>query len=171
MSRIQYRRDYTIVLPYLGLLSDKIKRRIKNIFHRFLPSGKINVIFKTQRKLSHFLKFKDVIPSNLSSHIIYHFKCPSCSAGNIGETRAYHKVRNCQHLGISEWTELPTRGGLPTTVTKHISEGKCECSLTDFKIIGRESDYHLRLIKESLFIKFYDYELNKQQASTTLFLF
>ena len=54
-------RVYNIVLPYLGPLADKIKRRVKNVFQRFLPAGKINIIFKTQRKLSHFLKFKDVI--------------------------------------------------------------------------------------------------------------
>lgn len=112
-----------------------------------------------------------MIPSDLSSHIIYQFKCPSCNAGYIGETRVYHKVRSSQHLGISEWTGKPTSGGVPTAVTKHILTKKCVCSLKDFKIIGRENDYHLRLIKESLFIKLYDYELNRQQTSTELHLF
>ena len=117
------------------------------------------------------MKFKDVIPINLSSHIIYHFKCPSCNAGYIGETRAYFKVRGFQHLGVSEWTGRPLTGGNPTAVTKHFRSKKCGGSLEDFSIIGREHDFHLRLLKESLFIKLHDYELNKQQSSTGLFLF
>ena len=165
------KRDYTIVLPYLGPLSDKIQKRIKTVFQKIIPTGKVNIIFKTQRRLAHFLRFKDVIPSFLNSHIIYHFKCPSCNAGYVGETRVHFKVRSSQHLGISEWTGRPTKGGIPTTITEHLKENKCVCSLDDFSIIGREADYHLRHIKESLFIKLYDYELNKQSTSTELFLF
>ena len=48
---------------------------------------------------------------------------------------------------------------------------KCKCSLRDFTIIGSETEYHLRKIKESIFIRLHDYELNKQQKSTELFLF
>ena len=112
-----------------------------------------------------------MIPYDLISHIIYQFKCPSCNAGYIGETRVHHKVRKSQHLGISEWTGLPTKGGIPTAVTSHIMENNCVCTLDDFTVIGRETDYHLRHIKESLFIKLHDYELNKQTTSTELFLF
>ena len=83
----------------------------------------------------------------------------------------HHKVRSSQHLGISEWSGKPGGGGLPTSVTNHILEKKCKCSLKDFTIIGRETDYHRRKMKESIFIKLYDYELNKQQKSTELFLF
>ena len=80
------------------------------------------------------------------------------------------KVRGCQHLGVSEWTGRPLTGGNPTAVTKHIRSKKCGGSLEDFSIIGREHDFHLRLLKESLFIKFHDYELNKQQSSIVPFL-
>ena len=159
------------MLPYLGPLSDKIQRRLKKIFREFIPTGKINIIYKTQRKLSNVLKFKDAVPSDLDSHIIYQFKCPSCNAGYIGETRVYHKVRNSQHLGISQYTGKPLSGNLPTSVTTHIREKKCVCSLNDFKIIGRESDYFKRKIKESLFIKLHDYKLNGQKTSTDIFLF
>ena len=165
------KKDYTIVLPYLGSLSDKVQRRIKNIFQSTIPTGKINVIFKTQRRLSHFLKFKDIVSPDLNSHVIYHFKCPSCNAGYIGETRAHFKTRSSQHLGISEFSGKPISNGAPTTVTKHIKSNKCACSLSDFKVLCREDDYWKRLIKESLFIKKFDYELNRQQTSTELFLF
>ena len=163
-------RDYNIILPYLGPMSNRIQKRLKNVFQKFIHVGKINIVFKTQRRISHFLKFKDMIPSDYASHIIYHFKCPCCNAGYIGETRTHHIVRNSQHLGISEFTGKPINSGVPTSVTKHIKSNNCKCSHSDFTIIGRENDYFRRLIKESLFIKQYGYELNPR-TSTELYLF
>ena len=165
------KREYFIILPYLGPLSNKIQKRIKTVFQELIPAGKIKIVFKTQRRISHFLRFKDIVPSFLDSHIIYHFKCPSCNAGYVGETCVNHKVRSSQHLGISEWTGKPSKGGVPTSVTNHIKASNCICNLEDFSIIGRETDYHLRLLKESLFIKLYDYKLNERRTSTELFLF
>ena len=83
----------------------------------------------------------------------------------------HFKVRSCQHLGISPFSGKIGGGGVATAITKHIKEKRCKCSLKDFKIIGNEEDYHKRLIKESLFIKQFDYEFNKQQASTVVHLF
>ena len=162
------KKDYTIVLPYLGPLSDKIQRRIKTVFQKTMGFAKINIVFKTTRRLSQVLRFKDTVSSDLNSHIIYHFKCSCCNVGYVGETRKHFKVRSSQHLRISEFTGEPAKGGGPTAVSKHIETNKCECSLNDFEIIGREEDYHKRLIKECLLIKSYDY---KQILSTELPLF
>ena len=165
------KRNYNIVLPYLGPLSDKIQKRIKNVFKMHIPTGKINLIWKTKRRISHFLKFKDVVDSDYDSHLIYHFTCPTCMAGYIGETRTYFIVRSSQHLGISEFTGKPTIAGVPTSVTKHIKEGKCKCNLKSFRIIDRETDYHRRLIKESMYIRKYNPVLNDQQTSIKLYLY
>ena len=129
------------------------------------------MVYKTQRRISNLLRFKDVVPSDLDSPIIYKFLCPSCNAGYIGETRVYHKVRSSQHLGISEFSGIPIKSGIPTAITEHIHEHKCVCDLSNFSVIGRETDFHRRHIKESLFIKLYDYKLNKRQTSTELYLF
>ena len=157
----------------MGPLSDKIQRRVKKLFDEFIPHIKIVFVFETQRRISNFFRFKDVIPKDFDSHLIYWFKCPSCNAGYVGESRVHHIVRNSQHLGISEFTgdPLSVTFGVPTTVTKHIRAKNCACSLDNFSIIGRERDYRHRLIKESLFIKLYDPDLNAQQTSTKIHLF
>ena len=94
-------KELFITLPYLGPLSEKTKKRIKNIFKQVLPSHNINVVYKIQCRMSHYFKFKDMIPSDLISNIVYLYKCPSCNAGYVGETSVHSKVRWCQHLGIS----------------------------------------------------------------------
>ena len=165
------KRPYNIVLPYLGPLSNKIQRRLRNIFQMVLPSGQIKIVFKTTSRLSHMFKFKDKVSSDLKSHVIYEFKCSTCNSGYVGETRAHFKTRSCQHLGISPFTEKPLSSCVVTVVTEHIKHNQCNSNLKDFKIIGAEKDYYKRLIKESLFIKLRDYDLNKQHTSTTLHLF
>ena len=165
------KKEFEIILPFLGPLSNKVHRRIKNLFQKIITTGNIRIVYKTTYRLSHVFRFKDSIPSDLRSHVLYHFKCPICNNGYIGETRVHFKVRSCQHLGISPFSDKPISGGVPTAITKHIEDNKCKCSLSDFKIIGSETDYHKRLIKESLFIKVFDYDLNKQQTSTALQLF
>ena len=165
-------REFKIFLPYLGPLSHKTQKKIKKLFADFIPIGKVSIVFKTERRISNFLKFKDVIPHEYDSHLIYHFKCPCCNAGYIGETRTYFKVRGSQHLVISEYTGNPIKQcGVPSAITKHILSKKCTCSLSDFKIAGRESDFHRRLLKESLFIKLHNYEMNENKTSTKLYLF
>ena len=168
------KREFKMILPYCGTLSNKVQKKIKKLFSNFIPFGKISIVFKTQRRVSNMLKFKDSVPLDYDSHVIYHFKCPSCNAGYVGETRTYFKVRSSQHLGISPYTGKPGKPGTvgnPTSITKHIHAQKCTCSLSDFSIIGRETDYHKRLLKESLFIKLHGYALNENETSTKLFLF
>ena len=92
-------------------------------------------------------------------------------AGYVGETRTYFIVRSSQHLGISEFTGKPTTAGVPTNVTKHIKENKCKCSLKNFCIVERETDYHRRLIKESMYIKRDNPLLNDKQTSIKLYLY
>ena len=165
------KREFLITLPYLGPLSEKTLRGFRNIFKNTIKMGKINVVFRTKRRISHLLRFKDTVPSFLESHIIYHFKCPSCNAGYVGETRAHFKTRSCQHLRISPWTNKPVKGGVPTSISAHMDKNNCHCRLNNFSILGREVDYNLRLMKESLFIKLHNYSLNVQQTSTELHLF
>ena len=83
----------------------------------------------------------------------------------------HNKTRSSQHLGILEWTGKPTKRGVPTAITRHTRTKSCVCLLDDFNIIGRETDFHLRLTKESQFIKLEDYNLHKQQKSMEVFLF
>ena len=114
-------------------------------------------------------KMLSLLTSSLILYIISN--AHAAMLGTLGETSMHHIVRSSQHLGISEFTGRPTTAGVQTAITKHIKSNSCNSSLNNFKILGREVDYHRRHIKESLFIKYYDYDLNKQQTSTQLFLF
>ena len=63
------KKYFFIVLPYLGTLSSKIQKQIRNVFQKTMPWNKIKLTFKTHTRISHFFRFKDPIPNALVSNI------------------------------------------------------------------------------------------------------
>ena len=86
------KKELFITLPYLGNLSLAIRTRLQNSINRNLPFCKIKVIFKSTTRLSNFFRFKDKVPFNLRSNVVYKFSCGRCNATYYGET--------CRHLNI-----------------------------------------------------------------------
>ena len=164
------KKEYFIFLPYLGTLSGKIQKQIRNLFQQSIPWSKISLTFKTHSRLSHLFRFKDPIPKDLVSNIIYSYSCPSCNARYIGEANRHSKVRWGEHLGISCFTGQSV-SGLNTAIKAHLKLNKCKSDFTNFAVIGCESNQLLRELKESLFINQLKPNLNKQVKSAKLFLF
>ena len=46
------KKEYFIVLPYLGTLSGKIQKQIRNLFQQSIPWGRISLTFKAHSRLS-----------------------------------------------------------------------------------------------------------------------
>ena len=164
------KKEFRIILPFLGTLSGKTQKRIQNMFNKLIPWGKINIVYKTQCRISHLFRFKDTLPNQLMSHLIYSYKCLRCNSEYVGETERHSKVRWCEHLGQSCFTDKPIVG-IRTAIKDHIILCKCNSSLNDFKIIAYEKSRYLRLIKESLLIGHYNPVLNTKIKSEELFLF
>ena len=126
------------MLPYLGTLSGKIQKQIKKVFQDAIPWGKINFTFKTHSRISHLFRFKDPIPKDLVSNVIYSYTCPCCNTRYIGETDRHCKVMWGEHLGISCFTNEPVKG-ISTAIKDHLKEKKCKSGFNNFNIIGCES--------------------------------
>ena len=119
-----------------------------------------------------FFNFKDRVPTDLVSHIIYKFTCADCNASYLGETTRHYVIRTCEHLNISPFTKKPAHN-IPTSVTKHITENKCFYNDSDsFEIIThcRGSNFRQK-IQESLLIARDNPSINGQIRSVKLELF
>ena len=167
-------KQQTIVLPYLGKLSLEIRNRIKKYVQKHISNCKLMVIFRSQRRLKTLFRFKDSLPQQLQSYIVYRFSCSTCNSTYIGKTDRHCHVRWCEHLKLQ-----PFRGGAsknkqkPTAVNSHCTTTGHQATHDDFEVIGRErsrNGYHLK-IKESLLIKKLAPSLNKQDSSIPLMLF
>ena len=75
-----------IVLPYLGNFSLALRTHLQNSINKNLPFCKIKVIFKSTTRLSNFFRFKDKVPFNLHSNVVYKFSCGRCNATYYGKT-------------------------------------------------------------------------------------
>ena len=84
------------VLPCLGPLSlqTRIKLGILNCY-------KLQIVLKNQKKLAKVFPFKDCIPKEFTSGVVYQFQCGLCNKPYYGECVRYLNVKSGEHIGIS----------------------------------------------------------------------
>ena len=80
-------------LPYMGKTSFEIKRQLKTIISRFYPHIQIRFIFTLKLTVGSLFRFKDKIPSQLLTSVIYEYKCGQCTSSYIGLTGKQLKIR------------------------------------------------------------------------------
>ena len=66
---------------------------------------KLNVIFKSSKRIKNAFRFKDILPKHISPKVLYKFKSDTCNRAYIGETKQYLLARQYEHLGLSVLTE------------------------------------------------------------------
>ena len=168
-------KELRFCLPFLGKQSLELKSKIQKFVHRYFPQCKIKVIFKCNNRFQNFLSFKDKVPNNLRSHLLYRYTCNSCKAIYIGKTRRHYMVRVFEHLGISLRTHnkltYNANNKSNSAILNHINCQKCVGDIQNFKIIGSaHNDFHLK-IKESLLIRKNKPKINGADQSVPLYLF
>ena len=169
------RKKLSICLPFIGKQSLELKSKLSRFASKYFPTCRIEVIFKCNNRLKNLLVFKDRIPLNVRSHLLYRYTCSGCNATYIGKTRRHYLVRVFEHLGISMRTHKkfaynPTYKN-NSAILNHINCNKCVGKEENFKILGSATnDYHL-CIKESLLIHKQKPEMNTSDSSVPLSLF
>ena len=89
------------MLPFLGNLPLQTKTKLQNVLKRVLGCCKIQIVFKSQMNLSNVFRFKDRLPYERISRVVYKFQCGRCNSSYIGETGRHLKVRFGEHIGLS----------------------------------------------------------------------
>ena len=130
-------------------------------------------MFVSNVRLKNCFSFKDRIPIDLQSLVLYYFTCNSCKAVYPGKTKRHFKVRLYEHLGISFKTEKPIKYSAEsaTAVREHCHECNHTNSKDSFKLIGRARHDFLLKMKESIVLYRTGECLNKAERSVPLQLF
>ena len=130
---------------------------------------------KSVNRLGSFFSFKDRVPLNARSLVLYKFQCSRCNSAYAGKTKRHFLVRTFEHLGISLKTGINYKynpnNKNNTTVLNHINCGNCEATVDDFRIIGSARNDYTLCLKESLVIQLHKFNLNKNVKSMPLYLF
>ena len=169
------KKEVTIVLPFLGMSSYDVKKKLDETYRKLLPFCKLRIIFRTPCRMSSYFNFKDKFPKSLLSGIIYKYTCANCNVSYIGCTKRYWEKRLEEHTHISALTGKPLSGCQIFAPLQHVKTAKCnpagpKVSRDDFEIIGKEKNQYLLQVKESILIKRDNPELNGTIASVPLYL-
>ena len=162
------KKDVLIVLPFLGQFSLNLRSRLYNCFNKTLPQCNIKVIFQSKNHLSNLFRFKDSIPKELRSHIVYKFLCSNCNITYYGETERHLNVRSGEHLSLSALTGKRVNNNKKSAVKDHCLFFNHVGSFEDFSILTYESNPFKLLIKEALLVSRDKLVLNEQVKSIPL---
>ena len=94
-----------LVLPYLGPLSLQTRTKLRKSLKGILNCCKLQIVFKSKNKLAKAFRFKDRIPKELTSSVVYKFQCGLCNESYYGECVRHLNVRIGEHIGISPLTK------------------------------------------------------------------
>ena len=75
----------------------------------FYPQIDVRVIFKPKYTIKNLFKFKDIIPKDLQSSLVYKYKCHCCNAMYYGKTQRQLNIWTFEHVGRSVRTNRPLR--------------------------------------------------------------
>ena len=146
-------------LPYIGNLSHHIKKKLSKLCNKFCKENfNIKLVFNSF-KIKNYFSYKDPIPDDLKSFIVYKFTCASCSSSYIGETCRHFKTRIEEHIKKDNKSHI----------FKHLhSTTTCFDSYNSlcFKIIDKANSKFDLKIKEALHINWRKPNLNVQTFSS-----
>ena len=78
-----------------------VRSRLYICFNKTLPQCNIKAIFPSKNRLSNLFRFKDSIPKELRSHLVYYIFSSYCNIIYYGETERHLSARSGQHLSLS----------------------------------------------------------------------
>ena len=144
----------------------KLRKSLKDIRN----CCKLQIVFKSQNKLVNDFLFKDRIPKELISGVLYKLRCGLCYESYYGECVRDLNVRIGEHIGISPLTrkKIKPKG---SAVSNHLLLCNHSASFENFSVLTKEKKKLLLELKESLLIMRNKHSLNKNIRSAPLFLF
>ena len=159
---------------FLGKISIQIKKKLQIIFPDCGRGVQLKIVFSSPNRLRSGFVFKDRLPRELDSMLLYKFMCGTCNCTYIGETKRHFQVRSHEHMGISLLTNklFTYNANNATAINKHCHQLEHETSIDNFQIVGHANNkFHLRL-KESFLISMVNPTIiNVQKQSIPLCLF
>ena len=127
-------------------------------------------MFKSQNELAKPFRFKDHIPKELTSGVVYKFQCGLCNESYYGECARHLNVRIGEHIGISPLTrkKVKPKG---SAVRDHLLLCNHSPSFENLSVLTKENKKFLLELRESLLIMRDKSSLNRNIRSAPLYLF
>ena len=145
----------------------KLQQALKGV----LNCCKLEIVFKCQTKLSNSFRFKDPIPRDLISGVVYKFQCGHCNGSYYGKSIRHLNIRSEKHIDVSPLTGKKAKPINNSAVRDHLLYCNYLPSFDNFSILSHENKKFLLEIKKSLLIMRDKPSLNRNISSAPLYLF
>ena len=126
------------VLPYTGSVTLQIRTKLKKSLKNIINCSKLQTVFKNKTRLGNNFHFKDQIPKDLTSGIVYKFHCGLCNESYYGECMRHLNVRIGEDIGISPLTRIQVKPK-NNSVADHLLLCNHSASCGDLSILTREN--------------------------------
>ena len=147
----------------MGNLSHHIKIKLSKLCKKFCKENFNIKLFYNSFKIKNYFSYKDPIPNDLKSFVVYKFTCTSCSSSYIDKTCCHFKTKIEEHIKKDN----------KSYIFKHLhSTGTCFDSYNSlcFKRIDKANSKFDSKIKDALHINWRKPNLNEQQNHLALTL-
>ena len=158
-------------LTFTGNSSFSLRNKLTKLLREFYPQVLVRVIFKPKYTIQNLFKFKDVVPQELQSSIIYQYECNCCRALYIGQSKRQFKVRLFEHWGKSIRTNRPLGKPPFSSIRQHSHDCDHPMDSSSFSILSSRPSVMELPIAESLYIKQKKPSLCSQETSVDLLCF
>ena len=170
----QTKKEVIFPLMFLGKVTLQVKKKLQSTFKELCPGMKLKIVLSSPNRLRSGFVFKDRLPREMDSMLLYKFTCSACNCTYIGETKRHFQVRSYEHMGLSLLTDklLKYNVANATAVRKHCNDLSHDNNIDNIQIVGHASNkFHLRL-KESFLISMVNPTItNVQKKSVPLYVF
>ena len=157
-----------LVLSYLGPLPLQTRTKFKKSLKGILNCCKLQIVFKSQNKLATAFRFKDRIPKEFTSGVVYKFQWGFCNESYYGGCVIHFNVRIGEHVGISPLTKKKVKPKC-SAVSDHLLLCNHSPYFESFSVLTKENKKFLLGLKKSLLIMRDKPSLNRNIRSAPLY--
>ena len=161
------KKPLVLILPYSDSISLETRTKLKKSLKNILNCCKLQIVFKNKTRLGNNFHFKDRIPKDLTSGVVYKFQCGLCNESYYGECVRHLNVRIGEHIGISPLTKKQVKPK-NSSVADHLLFYSHSACYDDFRILTHENIKFLLELKECLLIMRDKPSLNRNIISAPL---
>ena len=161
------KKDIVILLPYLGLQSNLVDKRLKSCVYKFYSCVNLKIVFQSTRCIKSFFPYKDRVKHSQQSRVIYRANCNcwDCNGFYIGKTKRRLHDRKTEHF------KALAKNDNTSAIADHVKVTGNNIKWDHFDILADgKRDYHCK-IKETLFIQEFKPAFNVNVGSERLMLY
>ena len=158
-------------LPYFGEVSLQKRTKLRKSLKGLLNSCELQIVFKSQRKLSNVFLFIDLLHFGLVFGVVYKYTYGRCNSTYYAETDRHLKARSREHIEISPLIFKKTKPSKESAIRDHLLNCNNIPFFEEFAILKDGANKFVIEIKESLLMERDSPISNKNIASAKLFVF